>query len=148
MAAMPMLAGVGLMMVCCSSASAAAMMMGGEEKKDPVVPKTPAEVAAAKAKADADADADADEEDVSTGAALPSTPPAVAAETLYTPPPPPPPVPENVGGVTTVQLCSPWKARDCNRAAAVMTCPEFKACWQSNKQAPCAGEAWFNKCGW
>ena len=31
MAAMPMLAGVGLMMVCCSSASAAAMMMGGEE---------------------------------------------------------------------------------------------------------------------
>mgnify|MGYP000055054785 CR=1 FL=1 len=140
-------AGVGLMVVC-SSSVAAAMMMGGEEKEDPVVPKTPAEVAAAKAKADADADADADEEDVSTGAALPSTPPAVAAETLYTPPPPPPPVPENVGGVTTVQLCSPWKARDCNRAAAVMTCPEFKACWQSNKQAPCAGEAWFNKCGW
>ena len=31
MAAMPMLAGVGLLMVCCSSASAAAMMMGGEE---------------------------------------------------------------------------------------------------------------------
>ena len=28
--AMPMLAGVGLMMVCCSSASAAAMMMGGD----------------------------------------------------------------------------------------------------------------------
>ena len=141
MAAVPMLAGVGLMMVCCSSSSVASMLMGGEEKKDPVVPKTSAD-------ADTDADADADEEDVNTGAALPSTPPAVAAQTLYTPPPPPPPVPENVGGVTTVQLCSPWKARDCDRAGAVMTCPEFKACWQSNKQAPCAGEAWFNKCGW
>jgi len=32
MAAVPMLAGVGLMMVCCSSSSAA-MMMGGEEKE-------------------------------------------------------------------------------------------------------------------
>jgi hypothetical protein len=31
MAAMPMLAGVGLMMVCCSSSSAAALMMGSEE---------------------------------------------------------------------------------------------------------------------
>ena len=31
MAAMPMLAGVGLMMVGCSSSSVAAMMMGGEE---------------------------------------------------------------------------------------------------------------------
>ena len=31
MAAMPMLAGVGLMMVCCSSSSVAATMMGGEE---------------------------------------------------------------------------------------------------------------------
>ena len=31
MAAMPMLAGVGLMMVCCSSASSMAMMGGGEE---------------------------------------------------------------------------------------------------------------------
>jgi len=39
MAAVPMLAGVGLMMVCCSSSSAM-MMMGGEEKEDPVVPKT------------------------------------------------------------------------------------------------------------
>ena len=32
MAAMPMLAGVGLMMVCCSSSSAAALMMGGGEE--------------------------------------------------------------------------------------------------------------------
>ena len=147
MAAVPMLAGVGLMMMCCSSSSIAALMMGGEEKKDPVVPKTPVNTDA-DADADADADVDADEDDISTGAALPSTPPAVAEETLYTPPPPPPPVPENVGGVTTVQLCSPWKAQDCPRAGAVMTCPEFKACWQSNSQVPCGGEAWYNKCGW
>ena len=115
MAAVPMLAGVGLMMVCCSSLSAFMMMGDGDDDKKK-------KAAAAKKKkdddddSDADADADADAEDV--------------------------------GGVTNVQLCSPWKARDCNRAAAVMTCPEFKACWQSNKQAPCAGEAWFNKCGW
>ena len=32
MAAMPMLAGVGLMMVCCSSSSMASMMMGGGEE--------------------------------------------------------------------------------------------------------------------
>ena len=31
MAAVPMLAGVGLMMVCCSSSSMASMMMGGED---------------------------------------------------------------------------------------------------------------------
>ena len=34
MAAMPMLAGVGLMMVCCSSSSVASMLMGGEEDPD------------------------------------------------------------------------------------------------------------------
>ena len=34
MAAMPMLAGVGLMMVCCSSSSVASMLMGGEETPD------------------------------------------------------------------------------------------------------------------
>ena len=44
-------AGVGAML--CISSSVAAVMMGGEEKEDPVVPKTPAEIAAAKAKADA-----------------------------------------------------------------------------------------------
>lgn len=32
MSAVPMLAGVGLMMVCCSSSSVASMMMGGETK--------------------------------------------------------------------------------------------------------------------
>ena len=38
MAAMPMLAGVGLMMVCCSSSSIASMLMGGEtvEETKPV----------------------------------------------------------------------------------------------------------------
>jgi hypothetical protein len=51
MSAMPMLAGVGLMMVCCSSASVAAMMMGGGEETPataagagattPVVPTVP-----------------------------------------------------------------------------------------------------------
>ena len=46
MAAMPMLAGVGLLMVCCSSASVASMMMGGGEE-------TPAAAAGAGAGADA-----------------------------------------------------------------------------------------------
>ena len=35
MAAVPMLAGVGLMMMCCSSSSIASMLMGDEEKEDP-----------------------------------------------------------------------------------------------------------------
>ena len=50
MAAVPMLAGVGLMMVCCSSLSSF-MMMGGEEKEDPIVPKTPEQIKADEAKA-------------------------------------------------------------------------------------------------
>ena len=50
MAAMPMLAGVGLLMVCCSSASVASMMMGGEE--------TPTAAAGADAGAGAGAGAD------------------------------------------------------------------------------------------
>ena len=36
MAAIPMLAGVGLLMVCCSSSSVAASMMGGSEETKPV----------------------------------------------------------------------------------------------------------------
>jgi hypothetical protein len=36
MAAVPMLAGVGLMMVCCSSSSVMMMMGGGEETPDPI----------------------------------------------------------------------------------------------------------------
>ena len=35
MSAVPMLAGVGLMMVCCSSSSVASMMMGGGSEEDP-----------------------------------------------------------------------------------------------------------------
>ena len=63
MAAVPMLAGVGLMMVCCSS-SVAAMMMGGEEKEDPVVPKTPEKTDTDADAADTDAaDTDADDAD-------------------------------------------------------------------------------------
>ena len=139
MAAVAAVAGVG-MMVMCGCSSVASVMMGDDDDKKKKKDDDD--------DSDDDADVDADEDDVSTGAALPSTPPAVAEETLYTPPPPPPPVPENVGGVTTVQLCSPWKAQDCPRAGAVMTCPEFKACWKSNSQVPCGGEAWYNKCGW
>ena len=43
MSAVPMLAGVGLMMVCCSSSSVASMLMGGEttEETTPVVPTLP-----------------------------------------------------------------------------------------------------------
>ena len=40
MSAVPMLAGVGLMMVCCSSSSVAAMMMGGETTEE-TKPTTP-----------------------------------------------------------------------------------------------------------
>ena len=45
MAAVPMLAGVGLMMVCCSSSSVASVMMGGDDdddkKKTPLGPTGP-----------------------------------------------------------------------------------------------------------
>ena len=80
-------------------------------------------------------------------------------KTLYVPPPPPPPpVAEQVGGFTKVRLCSermpPPRApdpfdpsiRDCKRAGPVLTCPEFKACYQLNKRGPCGGEEWFKKC--
>ena len=63
MAAVPMLAGVGLMMVCCSSSSVMMMMGGGEEKKK----KTPEQIKADKAKADLDAlkaDPNASEADI------------------------------------------------------------------------------------
>ena len=54
MAAMPMLAGVGLMMVCCSSSSVASMLMGGGEE-------TPAAGAGAGSGADAGAGAGAED---------------------------------------------------------------------------------------
>ena len=113
--AMPMLAGVGLLMVCCSSSSAAAMMMGREEKEDPVVPKTPAKkspeqikadeakAALAIVKADPNADAadildaqnEADNAQAEADAAATDDTDADAADT---PPPPPPPDPINCVG--------------------------------------------------
>ena len=109
--AMPMLAGVGLLMVCCSSSSAAAMMMGREEKEDPVVPKTPAKkspeqikadeakAALALVKADPNADAadildaqnEADNAQAEADAAATDDTDADAADTPPPPPPPPPP---------------------------------------------------------
>jgi hypothetical protein len=77
MAAVPMLAGVGLLVVC--SSVSAAMMMGGEEKEDPVVPKTPVKTAdAAQAAADAvAADPDATPEEIAAAQAAAD---AVAAD--------------------------------------------------------------------
>jgi hypothetical protein len=56
MAAVPMLAGVGMMIMCSSSVAAAMMMGGDEEKEDPIVPKkTPEQIEADKAKVVLDA---------------------------------------------------------------------------------------------
>ena len=76
MAAMPMLAGVGLMMVCCSSSSAM-MMMGGEEKEDP-------DPGSGDSGAD---DSGADDSGATTPAA---TTPAATTPAATTPPPPAP----------------------------------------------------------
>ena len=107
--AMPMLAGVGLLMVCCSSSSAAAMMMGREEKEDPVVPKTPAKKSPEQIKADeakaalaivkADPNADAadildaqnEADNAQAEADAAATDDTDAADTPPPPPPPPPP---------------------------------------------------------
>ena len=72
MAAVPMLAGVGLMMVCCSS-SVATLMMGGEEKENPPLPKTPEQIKVDEAKADLDAlkaDPNASEDDIAAAQAV------------------------------------------------------------------------------
>ena len=79
-----------LLSVCCISSSAAmGMTMGGdEEKEDPVVPKTPAEVAAAKAQTALDAlkaDPDATADEIADAQAA-----VDAADAAATPPPPPP----------------------------------------------------------
>ena len=79
-----------LLLVCCISSSAAmGMTMGGdEEKEDPVVPKTPAEVAAAKAQTALDAlkaDPDATADEIADAQAA-----VDAADAAATPPPPPP----------------------------------------------------------
>jgi cytoskeletal protein RodZ len=54
----------------------------------------------------------------------------------------------STGGTTRVQLCNPWVARNCERAGAVMTCPEFKACRMQHNQQPCAGDEWYKLCGY
>ena len=83
-------AGVG-MMVMCGCSSVASLMMGGEEKEDPVVPKTPAEVAAAKAQTALDAlkaDPDATADEIADAQAAADA----AADAAPPPPPPPPPL--------------------------------------------------------
>ena len=122
--AMPMLAGVGLLMVCCSSSSAAAMMMGREEKEDPVVPKTPAKKSPEQIKADEakavldellagglidgvnpptaddilDARNEAENAQAAADAAADTDTDTDAADTPPPPPPPPPPDPINCVG--------------------------------------------------
>ena len=54
----------------------------------------------------------------------------------------------STGGTTRVQLCTPWAARNCERAGAVMTCAEFKACRMKYKQQPCLGNEWYKLCGY
>ena len=135
---------MGMMGMCLSSSVGAALMMGGEEKPAP----TTTAAAGTGTGTGTGTGADADAGSTTTGAELPSEAPAVDAETLYTPPPPPPPVAGQVSGFKSVKLCSPWRERDCKRAGAVMTCDEFRACYKENKQAPCANEAWYNKCGY
>ena len=89
MAAVPMLAGVGIMMVCCSSSSVASLMMGGEEKK---VPDGNDAAGEAQAKADAvAADPNSTPEEVTAAQAEADTAQAEAAATPPPPPPPPPP---------------------------------------------------------
>ena len=105
--AMPMLAGVGLLMVCCSSSSAAAMMMGREEKEDPVVPKTPAKKSPEQIKADEakvvldalKADPDATPAEVAAAQLEADAAAAATADTDTPPPPPPPPPPDPINCV-------------------------------------------------
>jgi len=52
----------------------------------------------------------------------------------------------SVGGVTSVQLCNPWRKKDCKRAGDVLTCDEYKTCYTEHNQSPCAGEEWYEKC--
>ena len=88
-----------LLLLCCISSSsglAYSRMGDDEEKEDPVVPKTPAEVAAAKAQAALDAlkaDPDATADEIADAQAA-----ADAADAAATPPPPPPPPPPLVCG--------------------------------------------------
>ena len=76
---------------------------------------------------------------VSAPAPDPAPAPVVSA-------PAPDPAPAPTGGFTTVQLCSPWKARECERAGAELTCEEFTACRLKYNQWSCAGEKYYEKC--
>ena len=81
-----------LLLLCCISSSsglAYSMMGDDEEKEDPVVPKTPAEVAAAKAQTALDAlkaDPDATADEIADAQAAADA----AADAADAPPPPPP----------------------------------------------------------
>jgi len=109
-------AGVGMMMMCCSSV--AAVMMGGEEKEDPVVPKTPAEIAAAKAVADAakaKADADAAQAAADALAADPdATPAEIAAAKL---------VADNAAAASAASAAAAASAASAAAAAAAAATP-------------------------
>ena len=76
------------------------------------------------------------------GAASSPTPIATA---VTTPPPTSSPI---TNKVTRVQLCNPWLARDCPYSGTQLTCKEFWDCYKNNGQSPCAGDAWFEKCGY
>ena len=93
MTAVPMLAGVGLMMVCCSSLSSFMMMGGGEE--DPIVPKkTPEQIKADEAKAALDtlkADPDATPAEVAAAQLEADNTQATAAASAPAPTPAPAP---------------------------------------------------------
>ncbi len=54
----------------------------------------------------------------------------------------------NAGGMTTVRVCGPWGLIDCPRAGPELTCAEFHACRAEHGRVPCAGNEWFNRCGW
>jgi hypothetical protein len=62
--------------------------------------------------------------------------------------PVPAPVPAPAGGMTSVQMCCPWKKADCPRAGGKLTCNEYWDCYSSKKHCPCAGEEWYNRCGY
>lgn len=49
---------------------------------------------------------------------------------------------------TKVQLCDPYKTRQCARAGKELTCDEFHLCRAKHGQVPCTDDPWFKKCGW
>ena len=99
MAAVPMLAGVGLLMVCCSSLSAFTMMGDDDDKKkkkdddsDSDVPKTPEQIKADEAKAALDtlkADPDATPDEITAAQTAADNAQTAAGEGAAPDPPPP-----------------------------------------------------------